>query len=136
MGKCRKAALFIMAVVFITGLCVFIYPSVRGVVLDRQVSEGAKSFLELVAPQNKQDAPYFPEDIILQNQPIEHRELWDAVNDYNQEIWFHRQANLTDPWAYQQPSFTLGDFGLEDEIFAVITIPAIDLEMPICATRS
>ena len=62
---------------------------------------------------------------------IPNQDLWDAVHDYNQQIWEDRQSGLTDPWSYQQPSFTLGDFGLEDEVFAVISIPKIELEMPI-----
>ena len=33
--------------------------------------------------------------------------------------------------SYQQPSFTLGEYGLEEEVFGVISIPALDLEMPL-----
>lgn len=35
------------------------------------------------------------------------------------------------PWAYEQPSFKLGDYGLVDEVFGVISIPRLGLEMPI-----
>ena len=57
--------------------------------------------------------------------------LWDAMTSYNKELWSEKQSGLCDPWSYTQPSFTLGDFGREDEVFAVISIPAIDLSMPI-----
>ena len=131
MGKIRKTVICMMVLIFIAGLCVFLYPPIRGLVLDWKVSEGARSFLELVAPQKKPDSTVIPEEPTPTEEPMEHQELWDAVNAYNREIWHQRQADLTDPWAYQQPSFTLGDFGLEDEVFAVISIPAIELEMPI-----
>ena len=39
--------------------------------------------------------------------------------------------NLCDPWSYEQPSFTLGEYGLEDEVFGVISIPRLELELPI-----
>ena len=62
--------------------------------------------------------------------PKEHKELWDAMVDYNSTIWAEKQSGLCDPWYYQQPSFTLGEYGLEEEVFGVITIAALDLEMP------
>ena len=34
-------------------------------------------------------------------------------------------------YAYEKPSFNLKDYGLEDEIFGVISIPELELEMPI-----
>ena len=33
--------------------------------------------------------------------------------------------------AYEDPSFVLADYGLESEVFAVISIPALELEMPV-----
>ena len=33
--------------------------------------------------------------------------------------------------AYEGPSFILADYGLESEVFAVISIPALELEMPV-----
>ena len=51
--------------------------------------------------------------------------------NYNNTIWAEKQSGLCDPWSYQQPSFTLGDYGLEDEVFGVVSIPKLDLEMPL-----
>ena len=63
--------------------------------------------------------------------PREHEALWEDMLAYNRQIWVEKQEGLCDPWSYQQPSFTLGEYGLEDEVFGVISIPAIDLEMPL-----
>ena len=41
------------------------------------------------------------------------------------------QEGLCDPWSYQQPSFSLGDYGLDSEVFGVISIPKLDLELPL-----
>lgn len=136
MGKWHRAVNWMMAAVFAAGLCVFLYPILRGRVLDRRISESAQSFLMLTASQT---APLTPQDAQTEEPQADadvpssmaHQELWDAVNAYNQRIWAQRQSGLTDPWAYQQPSFVLEDHGLEDEVFAVISIPAIELEMPI-----
>lgn len=134
MSKTRKGIVMVMLLVFFVGCILFAYPYIRGFYLDARVQDSANSFLELVKPSEK-PAPSELSPTEATQEPtketIPNQELWDAVHDYNQQIWEDRQSGLTDPWSYQQPSFTLGDFGLEDEIFAVISIPKIELEMPI-----
>ena len=53
------------------------------------------------------------------------------MNTYNSAIYDMGQADLTDETAYEAPSFTLGDYGLDSEIFGVISIPSLEIEMPI-----
>lgn len=131
MGKWRNALILAMLMVFLAGLVLFLYPYLHGAMLDRSVRVSAESFLELVAPTDPVPNQPAQEEAVPTEAPMEQETLWDAVTAYNLQIWDERQADLTDPWAYQQPSFTLGDFGLEEEIFAVISIPKISLEMPI-----
>lgn len=51
--------------------------------------------------------------------------------DYNHEIYASGQKGLDCTLAYEGPSFILADYGLESEVFAVISIPALELEMPV-----
>lgn len=53
------------------------------------------------------------------------------MNIYNSSIYDMGQAELTDETAYEVPSFILSDYGLDREIFGVISIPSLDIEMPI-----
>ena len=62
---------------------------------------------------------------------IRYPELLGAMQAYNETLWFEKQAGLKDPWSYAQPSFSLSEYGLENEIFGVISIPKLDLEMPL-----
>ena len=50
---------------------------------------------------------------------------------YNEAIYTQGQAGLSCEYDYQKPSFRLSDYGLGDEVFGVISIPAMELEMPI-----
>ena len=50
---------------------------------------------------------------------------------YNQNIAAQGQSGLSCAYDYQKASFQLADYGLPDGIFGVLSIPAIDLEMPI-----
>ena len=131
MGKSRKVIVGIMIPAFIIGIILFVYPFARGLYLDQRMQDNASSFLEQVHPMTVPQAPDNSKEPIAEELEIPNRALWDAVQAYNGQIWQERQADLCDPWSYQQPSFSLGDFGLEDEIFAVVSIPSIEVEMPI-----
>ena len=131
MSKTRKMIVMVMLLAFFAGCILFIYPFIRGVYLDSRVQDNADSFLELVQPSDTLPEPTQTDDPTCSEEIIPNKELWDAVNAYNQQIWEDQQSGLSDPWSYQQPSFTLGDFGMENEIFAVISIPKIELEIPV-----
>ena len=133
-----------MACVFIAGLLIFSYPYIQGAIVDWQMRQEAQSFIERTEQQPvtepEETSPTAPTAPTAPTEPTEppreHEQLWLAMEAYNQQIWAEKQSGLCDPWAYEQPSFTLGEYGLDDEIFGVISIPALELEMPLCATRS
>ena len=124
MNMIRKTLVLLMALVFLIGLSIYAYPIVNGAIVDKEIQEDADEFIK-----NQEQASSELVEI-----PIIHSdrgELWKAMNAYNQSIWEQRQSGLTDPWAYEQPSFDLTQFGIADEVFGVISIPRIELEMPI-----
>lgn len=56
--------------------------------------------------------------------PDTYTDLWRDMVDYNKEIYINGQKGLDCKLAYEGPSFILADYGLESEVFAVISIPA------------
>jgi sortase A len=50
---------------------------------------------------------------------------------YNHEIFQNGQKDLDGKQAYESPAFRLKDYGLESEVYAVISIPILELEMPV-----
>ena len=131
----RKIVILIMLLVFAAGLGIMLYPSLQGAITDHRIIQEAHEFLEMLEtiptkPEAEATEPTEPTDPI-ETEPVLYPELLNAMQSYNQQIWEEKQAGLCDPWSYEQPSFTLGDYGLEDEVFGVITIPRLQLEMPI-----
>lgn len=135
----RKIVILLMLMVLIAGLGIALYPHFNGWITDYYIRQEAEKFLSYVdtvptfststpEPEDTEPVPTEPEPT---QPPTPYPELLEAMQSYNQRIWEQRQVGLCDPWAYQQPSFTLGDYGLEDEVFGVITIPRLELEMPI-----
>lgn len=130
MRKWRKVLILLALIVFIAGLAVLLYPCFQGVMTDQRITQEAHEFLEWA-----DTVPTLPLDNSkpepTETTPILYPDLLSAIQEYNARIWEEKQTGLCDPWAYQQPSFTLSEYGLEDEVFGVLTIPKLGLEMPI-----
>lgn len=133
----RKIVILLMLMVFIEGLSFLLYPYLQGAITDQRIMQEAHKFLEMVETR-----PMKQEESILketespvsdseETEAVAYPELLTAMQSYNQQLWEEKQAGLCDPWAYEQPSFKLGDYGLVDEVFGVISIPRLELEMPI-----
>lgn len=131
----KAIVVFVMVSVFLIGFAICAFPIIQNIVVERQLRQDAQDFLNLRESVPEHTYPSGEDDPTAPTEPTEppreHSELWDEMNAYNESLWINKQAGLSDPWSYTQPSFTLGDFGLEDEIFGVITIPSLDLTMPI-----
>ena len=133
--KAGKMILIVMMVLlFLIGLAVFLYPYIHKVVVDTTLRNDAQEFIDRVTVELWEEEPLPGE--LEETEPTEpteppHLDLLEAMQEYNERIYLEEQEGLCDPWSYQQPSFTLGDYGLENEVFGVISIPTLDLEMPL-----
>jgi len=57
--------------------------------------------------------------------------LRQQIIEYNKRIYETGQGNLPDPFAYTQDNFSLSYFGFNENMIGFITIPSIDIELPI-----
>ena len=138
----RILTLFLSAVVFIFGCCIWVYPYANGVWMDYTLRKNAKEFLSFVKvdpAKPKEDVthviiqPTQPEstEVPEETLPEQYPELWQQMKEYNERIYREEQSGLSDASSYEKPSFLLSDFGLESEVFGVLSIPALNLEMPL-----
>ena len=132
-SKWESYFVLFMIMLFLTGLFLALYPYIQGAVVDRRMNWEAEDFLSRVVgdPDNGE-----PNIVVLPTQPEveesqQHKELWDTMTAYNQRIYEEGQSALSSSNAYQTASFALTDFGLPDEKFGVISIPKLELEMPL-----
>ena len=119
----------VLVVLFLVGLAAFSYAYAQGCLVKRGMESAVQSFQEQKETQSTTSV-VIPDS----TQPSEQRlypELWEDMTAYNEEIFKQGQSGLSCKLDYQQPSFRLADYGLKEEVFGVITIPAMELEMPI-----
>ena len=137
MGKLRTVIVILMILLFLAGLCVLLYPSLYGAFVDHQIQQTAGDFLDRQHTRPTRPVPSDPTD----NSVPEGTEqtpsrriyplLWADMVAYNEQIFINGQEGLSCEYAYEKPSFDLTEYGLPDEIFGVIRIPELSLEMPV-----
>lgn len=124
--KRKRNILLISALVFAVGLGLVLYPVIHGQSLQRGQTEEATAFRAQVERWQAPDSGTAdPED------PGPYPELREAMESYNARLFDEYQVDFNSPEAYEQVSFTLADYGLDSEVFGVLSIPALELEMPL-----
>ena len=127
----RGAVITLMLLMFLAGLASVLYPYAWGAAVDISIANTAKDFLSRLEDGPDKDIPTV---IVPSTEPEESRpypELWESMTAYNQRIYADGQSTLSEAGAYQAAVFSLTDYGLPDETFGVISIPKLDLEMPL-----
>jgi len=57
--------------------------------------------------------------------------LYQQMSDYNNTLYETGQSNIVDPFSFEDVDFSLQEFGFRDEMIGFITIPQMDVELPI-----
>ena len=108
-----KKSLLFAALLAVLGACLILWPVLHGSRLQSQTADAAQSFLAQQA-----EGPQYPE-------------LLAALQEYNRQLYAEKQSGLVDLAACQAPAADLTAYGIADEVFGVLEIPAMDLTMPI-----
>lgn len=112
----RKLIRIIAIILFIVGLGFFAYPIVLREAFDIQANKAIDQFDQLKTTND---------DNLL------YTELRRAMFEYNEKLYLSGQSGLIDQLSYEKPDFLLSDYGIDSDILGYITIPAIDIKLPI-----
>ena len=112
----RKLIRIIAIILFIVGLGFFAYPIALREAFDIQANKEIYQFDQLKTTND---------DNLL------YTELRRAMFEYNEKLYLSGQSGLIDQLSYEKPDFLLSDYGIDSDILGYITIPAIDIKLPI-----
>ena len=124
MGK--KVIFVLMLFVFLFGLSLLLFPLWNGALVDRQIGQTVEQFLTGEDPTVPETESTDPTE---EQRP--YAELWEEMRAYNETLYAQKQAGLNGTDDFRESSFQLRDYGRTDEVFAVLTIPKISLDMPV-----
>ena len=63
--------------------------------------------------------------------PSIYPELWKAISEYNRGLYESGQEGIHSLRNLEESCFTMSSYGVESDAFGVLSIPALELEMPI-----
>lgn len=112
----RKLVRIIAIILLIVGIGFFTYPIALREAFDIQANKEIYKFDQLKTTND---------DNLL------YTELRRAMFEYNEKLYLSGQSGLIDQLSYEKPDFLLSDYGIDSDILGYITIPAIDIKLPI-----
>lgn len=121
--------------IFLVGAAVFCYPLAMNWYYDyhtNQLLDGYKDKIEKLSQQTAENAENIKEardEAYKEKEAL--RDLYKEMEIYNETIYENKQKDLTDPFSYESASFDLTAYGLSDNIIGYLTIPAMEVELPI-----
>ena len=131
----RRALTAFACMVFLMGSAVLLWPKLVGAHLASRAHAAVSEFYDVVRTVSQAHR----DDVKIEYinvpaptpSPRPYADLYNAMLDYNRRIYDSGQAGLCDAWSYQVASFNLQAYGIEDEAIGVISIPKMDVELPI-----
>lgn len=127
----RKGLTFVSCLILFAGIAIAVFPYIRGALMDQNANRTAEEFLSRVITDPYKESEAVLPDAEPTEKPREHLDLWNAMVAYNDSLYAENQCEMVNGQSLEVPPFIFRDYGFEDEIFGVISIPAIDLNMPI-----
>lgn len=122
----RRIFLVLMMGIFQIGLSLFLFPVWNRIMVNQQIGETTQNFQSTIQTQPVETTEAEPNQ---ERRP--YARLWEAMQEYNAQLFEEGQIQLDSPQDYTVPSFSLKEYGLKEDVFGVISIPAIQVEMPI-----
>lgn len=65
------------------------------------------------------------------NNGVRYTDLYNDIKAYNEKTHADGQAGLRDVFDYEVPTFDLSDYGVKDDMFGAISIPKINVILPL-----
>lgn len=115
----RKLIRIIAVIILIAGIGFFTYPIVLKIAFNMQADKAIVQFESIIT------------DELPTNNALPYSELRKAMFAYNEELYLSGQSGLIDQLSYEVPDFLLSDYGINSDILGYITIPKIDVKLPI-----
>ena len=127
----RRLLELLCIILLVTGLMVLFYPQIHRFYVDRRTQNVVNEYMESYTTEPTVSEIAETIAIATEFVPQNDEKLWYSMEEYNKTIWNQKQVGLNDTWTYESPSFHLQDYGRSDEVFGILRIPALELEMPI-----
>lgn len=127
----RTVIIVFLILLMLAGLGMILFPRITGRHQAGQVAQAVDAFRDLWPDSSNPKVPLESLADSKPAEPVEYPDLLDAMEDYNQQIYDAGQSGLVDAWSYQAEIIDLSAYGIAGEAIGIISIPTINVEMPL-----
>lgn len=120
--------IFFLILLFV-GLVMVCIPEVGRIQRDTEITDTLNEWKKTNDTQDE-SVGEDPTEIEEDNIPV-YPDLLKDMESYNKSIFLCGQLDLVDAWSYESEIFDLEKYGLPDNVVGYISIPVIDVEMPL-----
>ncbi len=146
-GIVRIVCYFLIALIFLFGLLIFVYPLVNRAVINNNSEQTLETFRasrELEADYINDTVDYGSDKEIENDDNADdedvksnssnkssYKGLYHDMQRYNKKIYDEGQSGITDAWTFSQTEFSLWSYGINDDVIAELRIPKMDCDLPL-----
>ena len=131
MGKKIKLVLAIL--LFMIGFFIFIYPRVTDMLYKRSVDNNLREFENDISNNIEKDNDKKSNDngVSNNNKYYDYDGLYKLLDERNKELYQTKQAKFVSKKSYEYDDINLKEYGLDSGIIGFISIPSINVTLPI-----
>ena len=123
----RQTWTTISVILILTGAVLYAYPVLANLVSRKYTDVSIRSFDTGVEVMQLDQPAVSGDTLEVGGSSLE--ELLRRVRAYNEKLYADGQKELVDPFSYETSSFDLSDYGIEDDMFGYLEIPAINVRL-------
>ena len=117
--------------VYLVGMGILLYPAINNYYTSKRMESSVESFHGTSPTESTLDNPLTTEPIEETEPSTPYPELLDMLETYNRELYEDDQSKLNSLAATEQPGVLFSVSGQAGDVFGVLSIPKLEMEMPL-----
>lgn len=128
--KDKMRGIFIGSLFLIAFVLLF-SPYLMRVCEKEKLNQNIETFRQKVSVYHTISTVPTGETVPKENVPLQYADLLEAMQRYNAEIYANGQIGLNNRYGFRDVVIDLAEYGISDGIVGVVSIPRLDVEMPL-----
>ena len=117
--------------IYLVGMGILLYPAINNYCTSKRMESSVESFYDTNSTESTSDNLLATEPIAETEPSTPYPELQELLEAYNRELYESDQAALSCLAATEQPGVLFSVSGQTGDVFGVLSIPKLGLEMPL-----
>ena len=117
--------------IYLVGMGILLYPAINNYYTSKRMEGSVESFYGANPTESTLDNLLTTEPIAETEPPTPYPELLEMLEAYNRELYEDDQSKLSSLAATEQPGVLFSVSGQTGDVFGVLSIPKLEMEMPL-----